>query len=370
MRRHLSNYAGIIRLAIPSLISIILVELVSIEFYLNGPVKENSSYLVLWITLQLIPGFFFGYISDLNFRKATLVICQLLGIVGGLILSLFGFELWVLVLIGLTFNPLPIARAALLDHFPHHSTVKLVAITFLAQYIPWAFYGYLTNTPYTTVIYWIIGVMTLNAIGTLFLFPKDQAKKHVDISATQKLHIIGNNPALIFSVLAFIFAEAAFYLVWAFYEYDPSGHIWLSLSTMSTIAGICLATLYTRLPHISIISLFYSIGAAITLMAFFHCCFAPSTCDNSLETSVGFYAIIGGLYLPFVTDAVIKMLGPSRRAIGSATIEFGDTIACFIAPILNVFNLGSFRLLSVIVMLFGIATILQKTGENRLKLNL
>ena len=49
-----------------------------------------------------------------------------------------------------------------------------------------------------------------------------------------------------------------------------------------------------------------------------------------------YYSIIGGLYLPFVTDTVIKILGPRRRAFGSAMIEFGDTIASFSAPVLNI----------------------------------
>lgn len=368
MQKRLDNYIRISRLAIPSLISIILVEIVNMEFYLNGPIKENSLFLVLWIALQLIPGFFFGYISDLNFRKATLIICQLLGIVGGLILSLFGFEIWVLVLIALTFNPVPIARAALLDHFPHHSTVKLVAITFIAQFTPWAAYGYLANVNYKTVVIFIIGLLFLNLISTIFLFPKDQ-KKREDLTTTQKVNVISHNPALIYSLLAFICAEAAFYLVWAFYEYNPAGHLWLSLSTASTITGICLATLYTRLPHISIITLFYSIGAAITFIAFLRCFSLHSSCDNSLETSICFYAIVGGLYLPFVTDAVIKMLGPRRRAVGSATIEFGDTVACFVAPLLNIFNLGSYHLLLFVVMLFATATILQKAGENKLQLS-
>ena len=364
MLKALKEYKNIASLAIPSLIAICIVEIVNIQVYLSGPVADGgTSMLFLWITLQMIPGFLFGYISDQQFRKASLIICQLLGLVGGLILYIFGFEFWVIVLIALSFNPIPVARAALLDHFPQHSTVKLVAITFLAQYFPWIFYAKIAALGYKTVIFWVLGILAANIILTVFLFKKDSEKKEV-LDIRHKMQLFRKNSPLICTIFAFTLAEAAFYLLWAYLEYNPQGQTWFSTSNLATVIGISIAMLYTRLPHISIITLFYSIGAAATLMALVHSFSSPSLSEANLLTSMTFYCIIGGLYLPFVTDGVIKMLGNRRRAIGSAIIELGDTVAVFFAPLLNLlFQQSPLNISLAIFAFFAIATILQKSAE-------
>lgn len=364
MSRYLNKYKNVVCQAIPSLLAICIVELVNVEVYLFGPVSQNASMLFIWIALQLIPGFVFGYISDCNFRKATLIVCQLLGLLGGLTLLIFGFESWVLILIALTFNPLPVARAALLDHFPQHSTVKLVAITFLAQFLPWTFFGSLANYPHRLIIYIILGLLGTNTLLTAFLFKGDteQPKRKVEV---HKPRLVLKNKTLIYSLTAFIFAEATFYLFWAFLEYNPDGHVWITITNYSTVLGIGIAMLYTRLPHISIITLLYSIGAGIAIIALAHCTIVPSFCSSGLINAMSTYAIIGGLYLPFVTDGVIRMVGPRHRAFGSATFEFGDTIASFVAPLLNIFFIGNTHVILItVVILYLLATIFQRKAEN------
>jgi MFS family permease len=363
MFKTLKKYHRILCQAVPSLIAISIVEVVNVEVYLVGPVSKSALMLFVWIILQMVPGFLFGYISDCNFRKASLIICQLLGLVGGLILSLFGFEIWVLILIALTFNPLPVARAALLDHFPQHSPVKLVAITFLAQYIPWAFFDFFMVIPYKIVIFCTLGLLGINTILTIFLFKDDVSKLHKEEN-TNKINILKRNSNLIFTLGAFILAETTFYLLWAYLEFNPQGPSWLSMTTFATLIGIIIAMLYHRLPHLSIITLFYSIGGAITIIALTHCILNKALCEYSLLTSMQYYGIIGGLYLPFVTDAVIKIVGPRRRALGSAMIEFGDTISSFSAPILNIiFKQSSISILITIVCFYVLASCLQKFAE-------
>lgn len=364
MQESVKKYKNVVCLAIPSLIAIIIAEIVNIQVFISGPLaKKGEVMLFLWITLQMIPGFIFGYLSDLNFRKATLIVCQLLGLAGGLILWIFGFELWVLVLIALTFNPLPVARAAFLDHFPQHSTVKLVALTFVAQYLPWAFYAYIAKLHYQTTVAFVLYILALNIILTVFLFKKDN-KEYKTEDTKHKIELFKNNSRLIRTLLAFTFAEAAFYLLWAYLENNPTGEVGLSTISLGTTIGVCIAMLYTRLPHISIITLFYSIGAVSALLAFYRCTSSTISCDDELLASMSYYCIIGGLYLPFVTDAVIKMLGSKRRALGSAMIELGDTIAVFFAPILNIFfHQNSTNILLTISIFFLIAALYQKSTE-------
>jgi len=61
------------------------------------------------------------------------------------------------------------------------------------------------------------------------------------------------------------------------------------------------------------------------------------------------------------------MLGSKHRALGSATIELGDTIAVFFAPILNlVFEQNAYNVLITIFILFTAATVLQKSVEKKM----
>ena len=74
------------------------------------------------------------------------------------------------------------------------------------------------------------------------------------------------------------------------------------------------------------------------------------------------YAVVGGMYLPFVTDAVIKMVGSRNKGIGSALIEGGDTLAILIATIFSsVF--ASTWILGINFVLYLIATGIQKRAE-------
>ncbi len=369
MLKTLGKYKDVARVAIPALLAISIVEVVNIQMYLSAPLAQGGALvLFLWVTLQMIPGFLFGYISDKHFRKATLIICQILGLVGGLILWVFGFETWVFILIALTFNPIPVARAALLDHFPKHSTVKLVSITFFAQYFPWVMYSYIAGIEFSSVLKFVLFVLALNTLLTIFLFKGDVAKpEEAQPKSEGKIQLFRKNLPLTFTLVAFIFAEAAFYLLWAFLENDPNGHKILSVTNMGTILGIGIAMLYTKVHHMSIITLFYSVGAAATFIAFTHCFSSSIACFDNLTSSMSFYCIIGGMYLPFVTDGVIKMLGAKHRALGSAFIELGSTVAVFFAPVLNIlYQQNSYNILLTIVIFLFLAAFFQKVVEKRI----
>lgn len=365
MTQSLKKYSEIILHSFPSLIAIILVEVVNVQVYLHGPVSQSQWLLLGWLVLQMIPGFVFGYISDRYFRKFVLIVSQILGLIGGALLAIYGYENWVLILIGLTFNPMPVARAAFLDNFPQYSALKLVAITFLAQYLPWAFFTYLSKINYQTIIYCILGVLALNTILTMFWFKDDHDKNKV---AHENMFTIKYKLPIILTLLAFTLSETGFYLVWAFLEITPSFQSWQSITSIGTLIGISLAMLYNRLPHISVITLFYSIGAGILLSVFFRCLIMPSTCDETFVSAMSNYSIVGGLYLPFVTIAVINMFGSKYKAVGSATIEFGDTIASFIAPITSfLVNDKVSSIVLILVCLYICAGIIQRYSEKMIK---
>ncbi len=361
------KYQDILRQAIPALLAISIVEIVNIEVVLSGAITKENSMLFVWMILKLIPTFLFSYISDLHFRKETLIICQLLGIVGGLFLSVFGFESWVLILIAMTFNPIPVARAALLDHFPRYSTVKLVSFTFLAQYIPWALYTYIEKFDYGSVVHFIVVLLALNTILTIFLFKKDPVKNELEVKEKKNTSVMKNKNVMN-SLIAFTLAEITFFVFEAYLGYIPDGHSWLSITSFATLIGLGIAVLYTRLPHISIITLFYGIGAGMTAIACFHCFLFKSSCNNNILSSMSFYSVIGGLYLPFVTDAVIRMKGSKHRAFGSALVESADTIASFVAPLLIfLFRYDALVISIFTVLTYVVATVFQWNVEKKVE---
>ncbi len=354
----------IVSLSIPSLIAIALIELVNAEIYLYGPVSDGSTMFILWNILQIIPAFVFGYISDRNYRKQMLVISQALGFFGGIVLFMVGAKTWVLILIAMTFNPLPIARAALLDNFPQFSTLKLVAVTFLAQNLPWVFFKQLSYFSMDSLVLITLFLIASNLVLTSVLFEDRRDLIHPKAQINNSWEFVRNDGRLLYTLLAFTLSEMTFYIIWVYIEYSKGNAVWLDLTTFATLVGILIVMLYTRLPHMSIITLLYSIGFALSLVALLTCGLSVFSCEVSLLSAMSHYSVMGGIYFPFVTDAVIKMFGPNNKAVGSAMVEFGDTIAIFIAPFFNlIFKPSPTEILWILLALYLLATGFQKMAE-------
>lgn len=364
VKNPVSKFWKIVSLSIPSLIAIALIELVNAEIYLYGPVSDGSTMFILWNILQIIPAFVFGYISDRNYRKQMLVISQALGFLGGVVLFLVGAKTWVLILIAMTFNPLPIARAALLDNFPQFSTLKLVAITFLAQNLPWVFFKQLSYFSLDNLVLFTLFLIVLNLFLTVVLFEDRRDFVHPKVQINNSWEFVRNDGRLLYTLLAFTLSEMTFYIIWVFIEYSKGNAVWLDLTTFATLVGVFIVMLYNRLPHMSIITLLYSIGFALSLVALLTCGLSVFSCEVSLLSAMSHYSVMGGIYFPFFTDAVIKMFGPNNKAVGSAMVEFGDTIAIFVAPLINMFLKPSpTEILWILLAIYLLATGLQKLAE-------
>lgn len=353
----------------PPLVAIVIFEVLDIEIFVHSPVGTNDSLLLLWSILKMIPCFIFSIISDKHLRKITLITCQLLGLTSGFILLHYGLKTWIILLIAITFNPLPIARASFLDSFHRkYSTLKLLAITFLAQFGPLVFHSYFSDIPYEKIIYWSLWALAINIFLTFLYKDKyDTDKEDISLKITSSIST-QKKMALISSLGAFTFAETTFYFLWAYLQYSSNFQSQLSITTMGTIVGVCIAMLYTRLPHISAITFFYNIGAGTTLIALFRCFANPSFCAESLVNSMTYYTLIGGLYLPFVSDSVIDMISARHKAFGLATIELGGVIARALAALISVIvNQHTFFALSIITLLYILASTFQRFSEEKHK---
>ena len=262
----LSKLWRVISLAFPCLFAIVLLELISIEILLHGPIAGDSWMFILWNGLQMIPALAFGYLSDRTNRKNILICSQLIGLAGGIVLYIFGATPWVLIFIAMTFNPVHVARAALLDVFPRFSTLKLVAITFLALNLPWMFFKEFSAINYNFLVLMTLVLLGINSLFTYWFFqdrqefihPKVHIKKSIDLRTDKRI---------LYTLFAFMCSETTFYLIWIYIEYSEGIAIWLDITTFATLIGILIAMLYNRLPHMSIITLFYSIGMGLMLVA-------------------------------------------------------------------------------------------------------
>lgn len=351
-------WSKIVSLSIPSLVAIFAVEVLNVLMYAFGPVSNNLVMLIVWLVIQSISGFVFGYISDQRIRKLILVISQILGVIGGLILYIFHLEIWVMIFIGLLFNPLPVARAAMLDNFSKVPSLRIIGVTFIAQYMPWFLFKYIVQIQFQQTILWILIILSVNIFLTIFLFRDNYDKVHNEEKKSFR------ESKLFYVLAAFILAEMAFYLEWDFLEYRPLIRFTLTTSTFATILGIIIAMLYSRLPHFSIITLCYFLAAAVMFTALFHCSYSNYTWTDIQVSGMTNLTAIGGLYLPFVADAIINILGAKHRAFSSALIEFCGVIASFGAAMINlIFKMNSIVMIALLASFFLIAAILQKKAE-------
>ncbi len=361
MLKAFKRHHRIISHALPSLFAISIAELVNIEVFFFGPISHKAPLLFGWQLLQFFAAFTYGYISDFNLRKKTLVVSQIIGFAGGVTLLTVGFNVWVVILIALTFNPQAVARAALLDNYKQYSSLKIIAVTFIAQWIPWAFFAHISKVPYQKMVFWILIALAVNALLTVFFF-QDLSDEHEKKREPDLIKVIKERKGLLFTLAAFTLSELTFFINWEFMEAVPEISSWLEVTTFGTLVGILISMLYSRLPHMSIITLLYSIGAGIMFVTYVTC--SRDSCTTNLIGAMSHYVIIGGLYIPFVTDAVINMVGSRHKGVGAAAIEGGQTLAALIAPISKVlFKENSSQLLLAFTLLYILATASQKAAE-------
>lgn len=351
---------SVISVSIPSLLTIALLEVTRAEMNILNPLSK-SNILVLWNALQLIPAFVFAYISDRNHRKKALLATLVLGFIGGMILSFVGPKLWVWILIALTFNPLPIARAVLLDHFPRYSSLKIISVTFLAQSIPWMFYQQIGKIAFEKVTLLITFGTLISIVLVKNLF--SNARKSPEHEET----IVGKIPRskIILTIMPFLLAQLSMYAGWTYLEQSNYDYSWIDISNFPMFLGILITLFYSKLPHMATITFFYTIGFGIYLLAFLICITGTYDCAIGFISMLSQSAILVGLYLPFVTEAIINMVGRKNKAIGSALIELSNAFALALGSLLFTTQISGLKMIHpLITACFFIAIFMQKKADS------
>ena len=351
-----------ISLLFPCVLAILTTEFVAVLLFSHAPELKKNSFIAGWWILQAIGGAIFGKISDKHYRRKALIFCQIFGIISGIILLKLKLNLVFLGIIALTFNPLPVARAALLDNFPNHPSLRIIGITYFLRFAPWLFSNVFGSAEYRSGVIFVFICLVVSFLTTLLFF-KGSYDKH--LNRRKKGPEKWCTPYVLLIMFAFIFAEQAFYIDWDQIEHISAIRETFPLVTFGTLVGVLIATIYPKVPHISVISICYMIGTATAASIVFQYIITGDKTFNTLTISMSIFSIVGGLYLTLFADLLISVLGKKRRAFGSALAEIGEAIASSFAAIssfLIVFN--PIKMGIAFLLLFLISSVLQKWSES------
>lgn len=353
---------------LPAALSIFIFEFFSAQMFFF--IKSDIPYsLEILRFIYIIPAIFFAYISDKNYRKEALLISHGLGLVACTFLYVYGLEFWTFCIFSLIFNPISVARAALLDNFPKSSPLKLMAFTFAIQNLTWIIFCIMVNqglSPEQSI--WILGTLLLfNAFLIFFFFKdnKDLFDKSHHIKHLEFLQSLDRR--WIYILIAVTLANITTYLVWGRIEkVDEELLSWFCLINTSLLLGSLSALLYKKLPHLSIVTLAYVTGACMVLICIFEHSFDIFQHKRTFLSVMSHYFVLTGLYLPLVTDGIITIFGRHRKALGAVTIDFSQSFALIFAAMINPWMDLSFYYISFSVLgLLIVASIIQKICERK-----
>lgn len=365
-------------LSIPALLAILISGVIDVQIISNHPFEEvignlitneNLSVIVrrvVWNLLQLLPAFLFGSLSDTHLRKDYLVYVQIFGVLFGIAFLVIGFKSWIVFLFALTYNPLSVARAALLDNYKKVTAVEIISITYIFKLIPWVFIVPLTSVSIQTIFYFLVPALAINVFLSFFFF-RDRFRTKERMEQFEESHkeekecfIRGNKWAILMNVAAFALAETTFYLFWTFFDEHPALKNRLFLATFITILGLLAALLYRKVPKLSTVARLYFILVCTTVLVFILAHYSGLAWTQFLIISITINCAIGGIYLPIATTALIKLSGTKRRATGSAFAETSDVIALILASFVMSFNwINSYNVFIAVIALYILASFLQ-----------
>ncbi len=352
----------------PSLLGIFLFEFLNAQilFYTETTV---SYFYVIARFFHVIPSFSFAYLADKNYRKEALLMSHVLGFIASFLLYLYGFSFWSVLVVSIVFNPLSVARAALLDNFPRYSPLKLMAVAFIMKGIPWVVFCvlYQNGFSFSYLIKVTLSLFLLNVLMIAFLF-RDNRDAFGRSHGTQFAHIFRGVGSQVVSILiAFILMQAIIRMAWERIEFIQLDQMsWTAFAHIGLILGSASAMLYKRLPHLSIITLTYVAGVCFIILTILLHRFSPVDHSNSIATVVCYYCVIGGISLPLVADVVITLFGSHRKALGAVMIDVAEAMSLLVAVLLATLVISSFyQTASVMLLLFLVASVLQKQIERR-----
>ncbi len=349
---------------IPMLVVIFLFEVIAIEVYLHAPINESKIKFFAWRSAQAIGGFVLGYLSDKYSRKKILVITQIFGVVILPLLLWQNFSIFPLFLIGFFFNPSPVVRAALVDNFPRKSKAKLMAITFIAQFIPWCFY--LTINDFIASDILIAALITLvvnTAISFLFFKDRKDIRQEHHIEIAKNFAHEKSSKRAFYTLSALFPGQLVFFISDTFFENLAFNEGLFSALGIGSLIGVLVGIFYRKIPHLSLLTFCFGIGVLLSVVPLITDYLVPDL-NIDLPYQLMLFSNLGGFYLPFVFDVVLSATSANYRGMTCGIIDLIISLSSIIGVFIIVFfNPGEKLILLMSIILFLLATIIQKRGE-------
>lgn len=359
--------------AIPSSIAMLCQSIIVVIILIHGPLQSGSfKVLLLWLICETASGFIFGKISDLKKRKLILMLFQITGVIAGFVLLYFDLTILIMSLIALFFNPTPVCRAAFLDNFPKISPLRVLGATYLISYLPQAVYPVFYYFSAKQIILAVLITLCINTPLMFFLFKDKHDSKEYEIDHSKKTslkQVLLKNVCLRFIIIGFFFAETPFNVMWDFMDLNIQTRLWFPVISIVTMVGIIFSMIISKkLPHLIMITGIYAVSIIFPVLTYFLHQFNLLNVSPTLALliSTAFACGLGGLYLPFIADAIIRRMGAKNRGFGAALIEFVDTSSSSIAaPIISqVFSSNVILMLPLFSLFYVFATFFQIKAQN------
>ncbi len=349
---------------VPAILVISLFEIIAIEVYLNTPIHDSKIKFFVWRSAQAVGGFILGYLSDKFCRKKILVITQVLGVLILPLLVWQNFAVFPFFLIGFFFNPSPVARAALIDNFPKESKAKLIAITYIAQFIPWCFYLTIKGFSSPQILMAALVTLVVNAAISYLFFEdrKDKRQEHQPEITQNFIHKKSSKRAF-YTLSALFPGQLVFFISDTFFENLTSNAGLFSALGIGSLIGVLVGIFYRKIPHLSLLTFCFGIGVLLSVVPLITNYLVPNL-NIDLPYQLMLFSNLGGFYLPFVFDVVLSATSANYRGTACGIIDLIIALASIIGvSIVVFFNPGETLILLMTIILFISATAIQKKGE-------
>lgn len=349
---------------VPIILAIVLSSVISISVHTHNQFQSQRELFFAWGVINTIPGLLFSYVSDKGYRKEVLIWMQVAGLIGGVCLYLYGADIWVILALASTLNLVPIATAAIIDKLPHFSHSKLISVSYIAKYLPWVFYSLFKETSLPRIVFIASSMMAANILLTYFLFKKEPRPVHRSQAPKNSYFTIKIDRKVPFTLIAFLVAQIALYATWLHTEYKVQNLHWVDFSNYAAVIGFFGVLLYTRLPHISIITLLYTIGFGFFMASIAMCLSGVERCESSLLFGMVCFSLIDAMTFPFVADSVMSTFDAKYKATTLASLYFVANIAASGGEsFLQIFRPLPIALMCSMATLLLLAAIIQKLAE-------
>lgn len=341
------------------LLLIILYEIFAIRVYKKIGVSSFAFY-DYFIIMSAFITFIASYVSDKYSRKFFLNISLLIAII---LFTLIYFRQDHLVLyLSPLFFSTPIARAALIDNHEHFSVKNLMCIAYITLFTPWCFYSFFSEDISGLFIFVLLLITLITAL----------------IFKNKKIKTSSQNDGIIFKkftwkkkyqwmpfIIGFTLVQIVFFLIFGKLEQLGNSDKIFDFMGIGLLMGSFFC-FFLQGRHDNLILLSYVFLIILTVNSLASYFFWKET--FVLKILIGETGIIGGIYLPLVTEKVVIMLGKKRRGLGCGLVEFITAFASLISLIgVHYFKNNYLKLLITVLALVLIACISQKIAINTSK---